>query len=55
MKKGLERGNGIAIGHVGIQGENTSQSITSSLPVLHRSGIQIVHVSKLLSEGNRNK
>jgi polysaccharide deacetylase 2 family uncharacterized protein YibQ len=50
MKKGMERGHGIAIGHVGIQGENTSQSIASSLPVLHRSGVQIVHVSTLLAQ-----
>ena len=55
MKKGMERGHGIAIGHVGIQGENTSHSITSSLPVLHRSGIKIVHVSTILSQGNKNK
>jgi uncharacterized protein len=54
IEEGLARGNCIAIGHVGIQGTNTSSAIASSLPVIRREGIQIVPVSSLLSKGDKN-
>ncbi|MCH5584622.1 divergent polysaccharide deacetylase family protein [Shimazuella sp. AN120528] len=55
IKRTVEKGDSIAIGHVGIQGDNTSRAIESFLPAIQHAGIQIVPVSSLLTIGDKNK
>lgn len=48
LVKGQETGNGVAIGHVGIQGLNTAGAIKSMLPEFKQAGIKIVPISRLV-------
>ncbi len=48
IRKVLEKGSGVAIGHVGIQGLNTSGALSSEIPRMKAAGIRIVPVSKIV-------
>lgn len=43
-----EQGSAIAIGHVGVSGDNTAQGLKEMIPWLEDQGIELVFVSKLV-------
>lgn len=43
-----EKGTAIAIGHVGVTGENTSRALAEMIPWLENQGIQLVFASQLI-------
>jgi polysaccharide deacetylase 2 family uncharacterized protein YibQ len=48
LKEGMGKGKSIGIGHVGLQGENTSEAISSFLPEIKKIGVKVVPVSMMV-------
>jgi polysaccharide deacetylase 2 family uncharacterized protein YibQ len=46
--KASQNKGSVAIGHVGLQGDQTAAAIRDIRPVFQRKGVEIVHVSALL-------
>jgi polysaccharide deacetylase 2 family uncharacterized protein YibQ len=57
INEARNRGSAVGIGHVGIQGKNTAESIRYMLPKIKQAGLSIVPVSKLVrvEETERNR
>ncbi|WP_037465925.1 divergent polysaccharide deacetylase family protein [Shimazuella kribbensis] len=48
LNEGIGKGKSIGIGHVGLQGMNTSQAIISFLPKIKKAGVEVVPVSRMV-------